>query len=52
VTALIITITYLGQEFIRVGYYVHNVLDEEMKEQEQILPVSDLITHTTRTILT
>lgn len=30
VTALIITVSYRNQEFIRVGYYVHNVLNEEV----------------------
>jgi len=27
VTAIIITISFKDQEFIRVGYYVHNVLN-------------------------
>lgn len=26
VTALIITVNYRNQEFLRVGYYVHNIL--------------------------
>lgn len=29
VTALIITASYWNQEFIRVGYYVHNQLVEQ-----------------------
>lgn len=30
VTAIIITISYRNQEFIRVGYYVHNVLNDDL----------------------
>ena len=32
VTALILTASYRGQEFIRVGYYVHNQIVEELAE--------------------
>ncbi len=52
-TAIIITISYRNQEFIRVGYYVHNVLNDTLPEEERALAdTATLIAHTRRTILT
>lgn len=53
VTAIIITISYRNQEFIRVGYYVHNVLNDDLSEEEKskAQPLT-LVSHTRRTILT
>ena len=52
-TAIILTVSYRSQEFIRVGYYVHNVLTEEFSEEERSnQSVRELVKHTRRTILT
>lgn len=34
VTVLLLTCSYLGQEFIRVGYYVNNDYDDEQLREE------------------
>ena len=53
VTAIILTVSYRHQEFIRVGYYVHNVLTEDMCEEERSgTSVRELVKLTKRTILT
>ena len=50
---MIITISYKGSEFIRVGYYVHNqFLGESDGSEESYPPLGVLITSTKRTILT
>uniref|UniRef100_A0A8C8VGE7 Anti-silencing function 1B histone chaperone n=1 Tax=Pelusios castaneus TaxID=367368 RepID=A0A8C8VGE7_9SAUR len=39
VTVVLITCTYLGQEFIRVGYYVNNeYMDPELRENPPLKP--------------
>lgn len=39
VTVVLITCTYLGQEFIRVGYYVNNeYTDPELRENPPLKP--------------
>ena len=35
VTAFIITVSCRGQEFIRIGYYVHNIVSEDLPEEER-----------------
>ena len=53
VTALIITVSYRSQEFIRVGYYVHNVLAEDLSEEERSQASSQhLVPLVRRTVLT
>ena len=53
VTAFIITVSYRNQEFIRIGYYVHNLLTEDLSEEERSNASSQqLICNTRRTILT
>ena len=37
VTALLLTVSYKGQEFIRVGYYVYNELMEEIDIESKSL---------------
>ncbi|XP_032991874.1 histone chaperone asf1b-B-like [Lacerta agilis] len=40
VTVILITCTYLGQEFIRIGYYVNNeYMDPELRENPPLKPV-------------
>lgn len=52
-TALILTVSYQQQEFIRVGYYVHNVLTEDFPEEERSgSSVNRLVKSIRRTILT
>ncbi|MCO5576322.1 hypothetical protein L7F22_030131 [Adiantum nelumboides] len=49
VTVLLLTCSYLGQEFIRVGYYVSNeYLDEQLREEP---PAKVLIDKVQRNIL-
>ncbi|XP_060096667.1 histone chaperone ASF1B isoform X1 [Heteronotia binoei] len=39
VTVILITCTYLGQEFIRIGYYVNNeYMDPELRENPPLKP--------------
>ncbi|XP_059294933.1 probable histone chaperone ASF1A [Lycium ferocissimum] len=50
VTVLLLTCSYVGQEFIRIGYYVNNEYDDEkLKEQP---PQTVLIDKIQRNILT
>jgi hypothetical protein len=52
VTALIITVSYRKQEFIRVGYYVHNLLNQDVTEEERSsAPIEQLVHNARRTIL-
>lgn len=52
VTALIITVSYRSQEFIRVGYYVHNALAPDATHlNRDNASIHKLISHTKRTIL-
>lgn len=53
VTALLLTASYRSQEFIRVGYYVHNQLEGELAEGKQIddLSLPELISRIKRTII-
>ena len=51
VTALILTASYRSQEFIRVGYYVHNQITEQLLEDPMQLPLELLITKIRRTII-
>ena len=50
VTALLITSSYKNQEFIRIGYYVHNELTEEI-ENLQNIEVSEIVSKIRRTII-
>ena len=53
VTALIITVSYRAQEFIRVGYYVHNVLSEDFPEEDKSNAAPEMLANfIRRTILT
>ncbi|KAK3036532.1 hypothetical protein RJ639_030973 [Escallonia herrerae] len=50
VTVLLLTCSYLGQEFVRVGYYVNNDYDDEQLREEP--PQKVLIGKVQRNILT
>lgn len=49
VTVLLLTCSYLGQEFLRVGYYVNNDYDDEQLREEP--PPKVLIERVQRNIL-
>ncbi|XWS63506.1 hypothetical protein CRYUN_Cryun06bG0104200 [Craigia yunnanensis] len=49
VTVLLLTCSYLGQEFVRVGYYVNNDYDDEQLREEP--PPRVLINRVQRNIL-
>lgn len=49
VTVLLLTCSYLGQEFVRVGYYVNNDYDDEQLREEP--PPKVLIDRIRRNIL-
>ncbi|KAL2346027.1 hypothetical protein Fmac_000027 [Flemingia macrophylla] len=49
VTVLLLTCSYLGQEFIRVGYYVNNDYDDEQLREEP--PPKVLVDRVQRNIL-
>ncbi|XP_024029641.1 histone chaperone ASF1B [Morus notabilis] len=49
VTVLLLTCSYLGQEFVRVGYYVNNDYDDEQLREEP--PPKVLIDRVRRNIL-
>lgn len=49
VTVLLLTCSYLGQEFVRVGYYVNNDYDDEQLREEP--PQKVLIDRVQRNIL-
>lgn len=49
VTVLLLTCSYVGQEFIRVGYYVNNEYDDEQLKEEP--PQKVLIDRVQRNIL-
>lgn len=47
VTVVLITCTYRGQEFIRIGYYVNNeYTDPELRENPPIKPDYTQVSHT------
>lgn len=50
VTALLLTSSYKNQEFIRIGYYVHNELTEEIEDLENIAS-SEIVSKIKRTII-
>lgn len=50
VTVLLLTCSYMGQEFVRVGYYVNNDYDDEQLREEP--PSKVLIDRIQRNILT
>lgn len=50
VTVLLLTCSYLGQEFIRVGYYVNNDYNDEQLKEEP--PARVIIDRVQRNILT
>ncbi|KAK9074714.1 hypothetical protein SSX86_003032 [Deinandra increscens subsp. villosa] len=50
VTVLLLTCSYVGQEFVRVGYYVNNDYDEEKLKEEP--PQKVIIDKVQRNILT
>lgn len=51
-TALIITASYLNQEFIRVGYYVHNQLAEQGEHPNlDEMPLNELTAKIKRIII-
>ncbi|KAJ8545900.1 hypothetical protein K7X08_018483 [Anisodus acutangulus] len=50
VTVLLLTCSYVGQEFVRVGYYVNNDYDDEQLREEP--PQKVLIDRVQRNILT
>jgi histone chaperone ASF1 len=42
VTVVLLTCSYMGREFVRVGYYVNNeYLDESLREEPPLLPDFD-----------
>ena len=45
VTAIILTASYRGQQFLRIGYYVHNQVDPEHANQP------NMFQHMKRTII-
>lgn len=46
VTVVLITCTYRGQEFIRIGYYVNNeYTDPELRENPPLKPDYTQVTH-------
>ena len=49
VTVLLLTCSYLGQEFVRVGYYVNNDYEDEQLREEP--PSNFLIDRVQRNIL-
>lgn len=49
VTVLLLTCSYLGQEFVRVGYYVNNDYDDEQLREEP--PTKVLVEKVQRNIL-
>ncbi|XP_023549653.1 probable histone chaperone ASF1A [Cucurbita pepo subsp. pepo] len=49
VTVLLLTCSYMGQEFVRVGYYVNNDYDDEQLREEP--PAKVLIDRVQRNIL-
>lgn len=49
VTVLLLTCSYLGQEFVRVGYYVNNDYDDEQLREEP--PTKVLVDRVQRNIL-
>lgn len=49
VTVLLLTCSYLGQEFVRVGYYVNNDYDDEQLREEP--PSKVLVDRVQRNIL-
>jgi histone chaperone ASF1 len=49
VTVLLLTCSYMGQEFMRVGYYVNNDYDDEQLREEP--PAKVLIDRVQRNIL-
>lgn len=53
VTVVLLTASYLGQEFVRIGYYVHTEYDsEELRAlEENQRPNPPLITRLTRNVL-
>lgn len=50
VTVLLLTCSYVGQEFVRVGYYVNNDYDDEQLREEP--PQKIMIDRVQRNILT
>jgi len=46
---MIISVQYLDQEFLRIGYYIHNVFLGE--EDETQLPLKDVIENSERVII-
>lgn len=50
VTVLLLTCSYMGQEFVRVGYYVNNDYDDDKLKEEP--PQKVLIDKVQRNILT
>lgn len=49
VTVVLITCTYRGQEFIRIGYYVNNeYTDPELRENPPLKPDYTQVAHTLR----
>lgn len=49
VTVLLLTCSYMGQEFLRVGYYVNNDYDDEQLREEP--PTKVLVDKVQRNIL-
>lgn len=49
VTVVLLTCSYRGHEFVRVGYYVNNEYDDEQLRAEP--PATPLLEHLTRNIL-
>lgn len=49
VTVLLLTCSYIGQEFVRIGYYVNNDYDDEQLREEP--PPKVLIDRVQRNIL-
>lgn len=52
VTAMIITVSYKNQQFIRIGYYVHyQYCGDELPDNLMNVPANEVIKTTKRTIL-
>lgn len=52
VTVVLITCTYRGQEFIRIGYYVNNeYTDPELRETPPLKPDYTQVTHSENAVV-
>lgn len=47
---MMISISFKQQEFIRIGYYIHNMYMGE-EEDHSVLPLEDVVSNTERIII-